>query len=438
MSTWEDLLDRGAVALEAECPEQALSFFKRALLQTQEWSPNGPEAARCEVALAEALLRLERLPEAEAALVGAVESYRRLAGEDAPELLAARRLLAGCRTRQERYAEAVDAFERLLEQEERCFGPNHPTVASSLLGLAECHLTLREELRAETLLRRCLAVRSLAFGPDHVETLVPRIHLAALLERQGRAEDVASLGPLPVDQVKAPASPVLVRSLRLLGHAWVQRGELVLARPLLERVADLYQAMLPVEHPLCAESLRDLGVLLLRLGEFSRAEGPLSYSLAQAERRLGPMHPQVARLCSWLGQVKAGLSKYPEAMPLLQRALQVVAQVQGTAHPEYAEVLQAIGSLHFTQSNLRWAERFFRHALSTMELSIGLARRRTLKVVMDLAGCLRLQGRGAEARRLFEQVVVRIRQRHGATHPLIPAYARAYMSVEKGAFPLAA
>jgi tetratricopeptide (TPR) repeat protein len=420
MRTWDELL--GQAALKAGRADPALSFFKRALLQALDWSERAPfDEARARIGLGRALVRMGRSLEAIPELLQGIDDVVAEEGARCVELLGARRALAEALAARGEFTAAIPVYEELASHEESCFGPNHPLLGETLARQAECHLERREHLRAEALLRRARAILGLSGGRARLLARV-ELHLAAVLIRQGQAEEGLEAMPKDLAPLAEFHDTILVHSLRTVARAAASSDRLLIARVLYEGVATRLQKVLPPDHPQVAESLRDLGYIFLRLEEHRRAEGPLRIALEQFQGVRGWEDLAVAKLAHWLAISLIGQAKYDEALPLLQKALEIVGKISGQDSPGYAEMLQCIGNLHRSQGNLRWAERFLTHAYATLERTVGLVPRESARVVKDLARCLADQGRRKELTNLMRRVLLQISKTHGEGHPALKVY----------------
>jgi tetratricopeptide (TPR) repeat protein len=120
-------------------------------------------------------------------------------------------------------------------------------------------------------------------------------------------------------------------ALTLCGLAYIDLGELNVAREPLERALDINKKALGEEHPDLAASLDHLAGLYRAQGRYSEAEPLYREALEMRQRLLGNEHPDVAASLDSLGELYRAQGLYEEAARLESRT-QTVREDQKNSH----------------------------------------------------------------------------------------------------------
>jgi Flp pilus assembly protein TadD len=209
-----------------------------------------------------------------------------------------------------------------------------------------------------------------------------------------------------------------------------------------------------------AQSLKSLGVAHRETGNLTAAEPLIRESLALQRRLLGPEDKEVAVTLVELSRVLQDRGRPEDAVPYAREALAIRRKVLGEDHRETSTSKSDLGLLLRDLGDLEGAERLFRENVATNERVLGpnhpnlsaakgnlalvlnakgdleaaetLARealeieRRTLGethvgyaiTLNNLAGTLEVQGRLPEAEPLFERALGIARAQFKPDHPI--------------------
>ena len=253
------------------------------------------------------------------------------------------------------------------------------------------------------------------------------------------------------------------------GYAWA-RGELDLARSLLERAATMREQVLGRDHVETADCLVDIGVLLRdhfegqtaaarrllerALSTFERALGPddpvytaaclthladllliqgqpeaarplAERAVAIRERQLGADDPRTAYSLNGLARLRTVLGDFASATVLAERAVAIHEEVLGPDHPWTAGSLIVLTDVLHKRDMANAARPLAERALAIQERVLAPDHPRTARSLHTLARLHRDQGDPAAARPLFERALA-IRERVlGQNHPDTVATRRA-------------
>jgi serine/threonine protein kinase/tetratricopeptide (TPR) repeat protein len=165
-------------------------LFKRALQTNRRLrGEDSPETLRAAAGLAETYFRQGRYSEAQALFLDLTQRYTRVLGEEHAETLDTAINLAIVYLYQERWDDAGRILRRAMESSLRAFGEQHLTTLNALHNLGS--LYWRQGRYAESLPFTARAVdgRSRLLGADHPETLASMHNLATTYDRLSRYDD---------------------------------------------------------------------------------------------------------------------------------------------------------------------------------------------------------------------------------------------------------
>ncbi|GIV57804.1 MAG: hypothetical protein KatS3mg042_0717 [Rhodothermaceae bacterium] len=345
-----------------------------------------------------------------------------------------------------------------------CFVRRHPTgIAMTALVLAlmvslvvmalRFALISREQAR-RLALERDRAEEVSAFLQDLFRAADPTrpgedtLSVATLLERGARR----ITSTLPAQ----PATRAVLMST--LGGIYMDRGQLAMARSLLDSALALQRSTGDVAPLDRAGTLNTRGVLAWRLGHYAEARTLLEEALALRRRHLGPRHPDVARTLNNLaivlhdqGRLDGAEAHYRAALRIWRsvdpdgagtaRVLQNLGAVlrdQGRteearayleaalalhrAHPDAspldeATTLHHLGFLALETGDRERAEALHRQALALREARLGARHPAVAVSLMNVAGTVMRKGAYDEAAGLYRRAVAIQGDALPAPHP---------------------
>ena len=224
----------------------ALPLLQEAVeVRAAEVGPDHLDVAGVGTTLAGLLIEMERFDDARPILEHALSVQQRELDPLDPEIARTLSNLGGVALRQDDHRKAVEFWDRCLEIREASLGPQHPDVATTLGNLSVAWVALEDYERAGELLRRAIEIRKVAQGEDH-----PKV--AALL--QSRAVQLRKAGDLDgalasaeealaiQERVLEPGAARIGFTARTLAKILVERGEIEVACPYLERSLEIFSA----------------------------------------------------------------------------------------------------------------------------------------------------------------------------------------------------
>ncbi len=189
-------------------------------------------------------------------------------------------------------------------------------------------------------------------------------------------------------RVFGPDHPNVGTALNLLGAANLKQGKFNEAEGNFRRMVTIYERRLGPDHEYTAAALNSLALVLERLGDYPGAETLLRRALGILEKKLGKNHPDTAITMSNLSRVLDAQGKFAAATsqpgrdpsPMAARAEQAVRQGQ------YGE-----------------AETLQHEVLAIHEKTLGPDHATTANSMSNLAYVLTLQGKYADAEKLYKE-----------------------------------
>ena len=220
-------------------------------------------------------------------------------------------------------------------------------------------------------------------------------------------------------QQHAIASTVSADVFHVMGAYLLERGQYVLADPLLQTALDLRRNLLGDEHEDIAASLDQAARLYYYQGRYGEAEPLYQDALAMYKRLLGDEHPDVASSLNNLALLYFNQGRYGEADPLYQDALAMYKRLLMNEHPDVASSLNNLALLYNNQGRYGEAEPLYQDALAMYKRLLGDEHPSVANSLNNLAGLYGDQGRYGEAEPLYQDGLAMRKRLLGDEHPSV-------------------
>lgn len=253
---------------------EEISRFGLELSEKCHESPHAAIAAALAM-LADALMHLERLPEAEIYSRQALEMNGQLVGREAPELVPALNTLGVVLQRAHKLDAAGEIFNRALVLEIKSKKPSAQGISNLKENVAH---VLREKgqcVEAEALYREVLALRQETLGPDNEDVATSIHNIARVLydeQRYGEAEAWYGEALSRRRKLRGDEHPSVATTLHCLGMVLEAEGRWAEAEPLFREAIDTRIRLLDYGHPKVKESFEHLVSVLVRQGKTVEAQ----------------------------------------------------------------------------------------------------------------------------------------------------------------------
>jgi non-specific serine/threonine protein kinase/serine/threonine-protein kinase len=333
--TAREILDRGAVRVEEELPDQ-------------------PEVrARLMTTIGTVYLNLGLYDQARAALDRALAVRVQLHGEDHLDVAVSLERLAALRRLTGAYDEARGLYQRALEVMGRALEPGDPRLANTRAELAMVLYMQGDYAEALALQEGSLATYEKAYGPEDpglVWLLRNLGNTQRELKRFEQARRTFERALAIQDRESRSDDPETAYLLSGLAITYWEEKNYAAARAPCERALEIVERVFPPDHPYTSNLRQNLARLLHDMGDLDAARPLYERSLTELERRLGPDHPDVATVLANLGGLLRDRGDAAGAKPLYERAIRILVDKLGSDHPRlarplggYAKVLDRLG-----------------------------------------------------------------------------------------------
>ena len=208
------------------------------------------------IGLVETELGLYR--DAQPLLEAALQTRRRVVGQDHPDTLASANALANLYWFQGKYREAEPLYRDIVERRTRVLGADHPDTLRANYDLASLYVMQKRWEEFDRLSRDTLARQRRVLGDNHPDTLNSLGNMESSYFAQGRYEEAL---PVAVEVLESkrrdlgedhPRTLTALHNLAAIYNALGRYGE---AEPLFLKVVDARRRVLGGEHPLTARTL---------------------------------------------------------------------------------------------------------------------------------------------------------------------------------------
>ncbi len=325
--------------LSASDPRSGSSASVRRLVEDRGHalvaSLEGEPAARSELqtVLGKAYTSMGLYPQGIAQLASALDTRRRLFGNEDSRTTTTAFWLARTYHFSGRYAEAGSLYQELLAWRRKRFAPGSFEVTQSEDNIACLMHSRGDWLGAEVRLRAVLLKRERYLG-DPVAIANTRTNLADLLLDLGRTAEAEAHYRRALETFRrelGASSPLTSLAQAGLGHSLALLGRYEPAEVEIQEALAVRRLSYGDRHPLIAESLRQLGLLRARQGRLAEAEDLL--------RQAFEMHisfydcPHVSRAEAEWASVLLDLGENRAASAHAEAALRRLERTGLAAHP---------------------------------------------------------------------------------------------------------
>ncbi len=346
----EDLL--GAAEADREGADvTVLELLNRAGRRIDQRFPAQPfVAAAVHHALGEAYAELGSFDDAERHLEQAVEMRRSAAGVDAPDTVRSEIAAASLLGLRERLQEAEAALVPAIERARRILGPDDEALYAALNDLGVVFLTLGRNEQALALLTEALDGRRRVLGKDAPLVAITPSNLAQVLDQQG--DSAASLATMRealriVESSPDPPRMIVLGLHNNIGATLQDLDRNEEAAPYLRRAAELADDLLGPDHPATLTIEANLAGLESDVGEPERAMDAYLRLIEKRTTQLGAAASDTltARYGYWNAMWKAG--RFEEAASGFAELLADVAAALGEDHWLTAQTECSLGRALF-------------------------------------------------------------------------------------------
>jgi tetratricopeptide (TPR) repeat protein len=368
---------------------------------------------------AESLVQKGRYREAEEDFLKALDTCRKVLGEDHPDTATSWTNLAYVLSVQGRYKETEEIYRKALAMRRKALGEAHPATALSCSNVA---FNLNDQGRypeAEKFSREALEICLEVLGTEHPYTALSYNNLAANVANQGRYREAEQF-----------ARQALAIRRRTLGEEHAETAQsynniasnLSLQRRCKEaeegyrQALDIWRKVLGEEHPHTAVGYNNVAFNLEAQGRYQEAEQGFRKALDIRRKVLGEEHPETAGGYASLANNLNAQGRHKEAEEAIRKALEIQRKALGEEHPDTARSWNNLAFILDAQGRWKEAEEGFRKTLAIQCRVLGEAHPDTAFAHNNLAGNLAAQGKHKEAEESYQKALAIRRQALGEEH----------------------
>jgi eukaryotic-like serine/threonine-protein kinase len=276
--------------------------------QTQESLREQPEVqARLEGTIGAVYTSLAMYAEAEPLLLHALQTQRRIQGNDNLETLKTANQLANLFWYQGKFQSAEPLYLEVVEGRRKLLGDEHPDTLKANYDLGSLYALQKRWADAERVISKTIAIQRRVLGPEHPDTLGSMGNLQSVYVGQRRYPEAEKI-----------AVTVLDRRRHVLG----------------------------ANHPDTLTAAHNLATIYLKMGRYGEAE-VLYLDVIEARRRvLGENHPKTCLTLSRLASLYEEQKRYADAETAALAAYHGFLRTMGGEHEYTRNVISQMQTLY--------------------------------------------------------------------------------------------
>jgi non-specific serine/threonine protein kinase/serine/threonine-protein kinase len=247
------------------------------------------------------------------------------------------------------YRDAQPLLETALQTRRRVVGQDHPDTLASANALANLYWYQGQYREAEPLYRDIVERRTRLLGADHPDTLRANYDLASLYAKQKRWEafDRLSRDTLARQRrVLGDSHPDTLDSLGNLQSSYFARGRYEEALPVTTEVLESERRVFGEDHPKTLTQLHNLATIYDALGRYGEAEPLYLKAVAAKCRVLGGDHPLTVSTLDKLGSMYMKQQRYAEAESAFLAAYLGYAKSVGGEDARTRRVIRSLAEIY--------------------------------------------------------------------------------------------
>ncbi|MFZ4575831.1 MAG: tetratricopeptide repeat protein, partial [Phycisphaerales bacterium] len=333
-------LGHPVVAADLETP--ALETFRRLL-------GNENDETIAAIGVMGAILEYQgKIPEARAYRTEALDLARRALGDDHRETISAASNLGSQFLAEGEYAKAEELFREVLPKFRSLSGKDHVDTVKALANLGFVLHAQNKLDDAEPYYIEGLEIGRRALGESHVETIGLINNLALLRQMQGKLAEAESLYLDALEKLRRVRGELHQQTIICTGNVggfMLDQGRFAEAEPFFREAAEKSRQMLGTEHPSTLTCLNNHAAVLYELDRSAEAEPLLREALSTGRRIFPKDHPDIFSSINSLTALLIANGALAEAEPLCAESLEGSRRTLKSDHPISLRAAVLMGSL---------------------------------------------------------------------------------------------
>jgi tetratricopeptide (TPR) repeat protein len=304
--------------------------------QWQIGDNNGEKTAYVQSVVGQVYFEEGLWKEAEELQVQAMETRKRVLGEEHPDTLTSMANLASTYWNQGRWTEAEKLDVQVMETRKRVLGEEHPSMLTSIANLASTYRNQGRWTEAEKLFVQVMETSLRMLGEEHPDTLVSMANLASTYQSQGRWTEAERLQVQAVGtrkRVLGEGHPDTLVSMNNLTLTYMSQGRWTEAERLQVQAMETRKRVLGEEHPHTLVSMANLASTYQNQGRWTEAEKLDVQVMETRKRVLGEEHPDTLVSMNNLAWTLKFQGRDDKALELMTATVQLSRRKLGENHP---------------------------------------------------------------------------------------------------------
>jgi len=318
--------------------------------------------------------------EAEPFYQKALSLYKRLLGEDHPDLVEYINNLVELYDAKGRFKDAEDFAQESLRILDKTDNSSVLQLATSLHNLALVYESQGRYSEAIPYYEKALNLKLKTLGKLHLDVAKTLNNLATVNYSIGQYnysigqyESVEDLHKRALEiriRLSGQEAPIVAQSLNNLGMLYEDMERYAESEKKYREAQHIFEESLGKEHPFLAINFNNLARLYCLQGKLEDSEKFSEKALEILDKAFNLKHPFAAYSLSNLGQLRSNQKLYPKAEELYNQALSILSETVGSNHPEVAKILNNLAFLYATRDpdnakyNPKQAEQLYKQAIN--------------------------------------------------------------------------
>ncbi len=350
----------------------------------------------------------------------ALDTRRRVLGDDHPDTLSSINKMGFLTEEQGKPAEAERYYRQALEGRRRVLGADHRDTLVSICSMGTILQSQGKVAEAEPYYREALEGRRRVLGDDHRDALASIGNMGFLLQSQGRLAEAEPYYRAAMEgfrRVLGERHPQTLLAVGNMGGLLQYQGKLTEAEPYFRAALEGHRRVYGDTHPDTLRAVNNMGTILQSQGKFAEAEPYYREALEGRRTHLGGDHPDTFISINNMGFLLQYQGRLAEAEPYYREALDGFRRLLGADHPNTLEAMSNMGALLQSLGKLSEAEPYCREVMERRRLLLGGDHADTLRSINILGFVLQNHGRLTEAEQYYLEALEGRRRVLGEDHP---------------------
>lgn len=304
------------------------------------------------------------------------------------------------------FKKAEPIYKLALQATEAINGFDHEYCAVVLESMGEMYRKEGRYAEAEQAFERVRDIREHTFSKDHPDYGKALLNLALVYRDEGRYAEAQELCQ--------QATKVIEHSLGSenieLSRCWTTQASILRyqglypeAEKLSRQALEIDSKLLGADSPAAAKDMAGLADVLAAEKETVEAEQLLTKSLKISEDKLGAEHPDIATTIESLARIYSEKGDYAKAEPMYRRSLELTEKSLGKDNAQVLRALRDLADFFTAQKKYSDAEPFLKQTLDTDEKLFGKNSGQFASDLISLANLYKQEGKDALAAPLVVQ-----------------------------------